>query len=205
MSPFTLSLHLFFGRPRLLLPETSSLSDFAQMWLRSRLMQWPNHVSLLFSRKVGTGFTCASFLMSSFLMWSNLVSVSSINSIYFSVVLRVASGVFSVIFVVFSGFLVSYLILFGGFSLSFSVSFSVYFWCPSWCLLCVSSVYLLVSFSMSTLMSSTRVFIGILHGVFLCVLWCLLYLDVIHVISESSLYDIRVTVCVLIMSPSVSS
>ena len=29
--------------------------------------------SLLFSRKISTGFTWASFLMSSFLMWSNLV------------------------------------------------------------------------------------------------------------------------------------
>ena len=36
-SPFMLSLHLFFGRPLLLLPETSSLSDFTQMWLGSRL------------------------------------------------------------------------------------------------------------------------------------------------------------------------
>ena len=72
MSPCMLSLHLFLGRPRLLLPETSSLSDFAQMWLGSRLKQWPNHFSLLFSRKVSTGFTWASFLMSSFLMWSNL-------------------------------------------------------------------------------------------------------------------------------------
>ena len=35
MSPFTLSLHLFFDRPLLLLPETSSLSDFAQMWFAS--------------------------------------------------------------------------------------------------------------------------------------------------------------------------
>ena len=68
-----LSLHLFLGRPRLLLPETSSLSDFAQMWLGSRLKQWPNHFSLLFARKVSTGFTWASFLMSSFLMWSNQV------------------------------------------------------------------------------------------------------------------------------------
>ena len=68
-----LSLHLFLGRPLFLLPETSSRSDFAQMWLGSRLKQWPNHFSLLFSRKVSTGFTWASFLMSSFLMWSNLV------------------------------------------------------------------------------------------------------------------------------------
>ena len=68
-----LSLHLFLRRPRLLLPDTSSLSDFAQMWLGSRLKQWPNHFSLLFSRKVSTGFTWASFPMSSFLMWSKLV------------------------------------------------------------------------------------------------------------------------------------
>ena len=68
-----LSLHLFFRCPLLLLPETSSLSNFAQMWLRSRVKQWPNHFSLLFSSKVSTGFTCASFLMSSFLMWYNLV------------------------------------------------------------------------------------------------------------------------------------
>ena len=68
MSPCMLSLHHFLG-----LPDTSSLSDFAQMWLGSRLKQWPNHFSLLFSRKVSTGFTWASFLMSSFLMWSNLV------------------------------------------------------------------------------------------------------------------------------------
>ena len=73
MSPCMLSFHLFFGRPRLLLPETSSLSDFAQMLLLSRLKQWPNHFSLLFSRNVATGFTCASFRMSSFRMWSNLV------------------------------------------------------------------------------------------------------------------------------------
>ena len=73
MSPCVLSLHLFFGRPLLLLPENSSLSDFAQMWLPFCLKQWPNHFSHLFSRKVSTAFTCASFLMSSFLMWSNLV------------------------------------------------------------------------------------------------------------------------------------
>ena len=72
MFPFMLSLHLFLGRPLFLLPETSSRSDFAQMWLGSRLKQWPDHFSLLFSRKVSTGFTWASF-MSSFLMWSNLV------------------------------------------------------------------------------------------------------------------------------------
>ena len=71
VSSFMLSLHLFFGRPLLLLPETSSRNDFAQMWLGSRLKQWP--ISLLFSRKVTTCFMCASFLMSSFLMWSNLV------------------------------------------------------------------------------------------------------------------------------------
>ena len=64
---------LFFGRPPLLLPETCSLTDFAQMWLYSRLQQWPNHFSLSFSRKVSTGFTCASVLMTSLLMWSNLV------------------------------------------------------------------------------------------------------------------------------------
>ena len=68
-----LSLHLFFGRPLLLLPDTSGLSDFAQMWLCSRPKQWPNHFCCLFSRKVSTCFTCVSFLMSSFLMWSNLV------------------------------------------------------------------------------------------------------------------------------------
>ena len=73
MSTLTLSLHLFFGRPRLLLPATSSFSDFAQMCLLSRLKQWPNHFSILFSRNVATGFTCASFLVSSFRMWSNLV------------------------------------------------------------------------------------------------------------------------------------
>ena len=47
MSPCMLSLNLFFGRPLLLLPETSSLSDFTQMWLRSRLKQWPNHFCFL--------------------------------------------------------------------------------------------------------------------------------------------------------------
>ena len=61
------------GWPLLLRPETSSLSDFAQTWLCSQLKQWPNHFRLLFSRNVSTGFMCASFLMSSFLMWSNLV------------------------------------------------------------------------------------------------------------------------------------
>ena len=68
-----LSLHIFLGRPLFLFPETSSRSDFAQMWLGARLKQWTNLISLLFSRKVLTGFTWASCLMSSFLMWSNLV------------------------------------------------------------------------------------------------------------------------------------
>ena len=74
-----LPLHLFFGRPLLLLPETSCLSDFTQMWLRSRLKQWPNHFSLLFSKKGSTAFTRTSFLMSSFLMWSNLVPLAHLN------------------------------------------------------------------------------------------------------------------------------
>ena len=75
-----LSLHLFFDRPLLLLPETYSHNDFAQMWLASRPKQWPNHFSLLFSRKLSTGFMCSSFPMSSFLMWSNLVfSLAHIN------------------------------------------------------------------------------------------------------------------------------
>ena len=42
MSLCMLSLHLFFGRPLLLLPETYSFSDFAHMWVCSRIMQWPN-------------------------------------------------------------------------------------------------------------------------------------------------------------------
>ena len=37
----------FFIFPKLLTPANS-----AQMWLRSRLKQWPNHSSLLFFRKV---------------------------------------------------------------------------------------------------------------------------------------------------------
>ena len=37
MSSFMLSLHLIFSRPLLLVKETSSLSDSAQMWLCSRL------------------------------------------------------------------------------------------------------------------------------------------------------------------------
>ena len=53
---FMLSLDIFFGRPLILLPETSSLSDFAPMWLGSRLKQWLNHFSLLFSRKMSTCF-----------------------------------------------------------------------------------------------------------------------------------------------------
>ena len=73
MSFFMLSLRLFSGRLLLLLPETSSRSDFAQMWFDSRLKQWPDHFSILFSRKVSTGFMCAPFLVSSFLIWSNLV------------------------------------------------------------------------------------------------------------------------------------
>ena len=62
-----------FNRPLLLLPETYSLNDFAQMWLCSCLKQWPKHFNLLFSRNVSTCFTCPSFLMSSCLVWSNLV------------------------------------------------------------------------------------------------------------------------------------
>ena len=72
-SPCMLSIHLFFGRPLLLLPESYSLSDLAQMWLRSRLKQWPNHFTLLFSRKSFNRFYVRPFLMSSFLMWSNMV------------------------------------------------------------------------------------------------------------------------------------
>ena len=74
ISPFMLSLHkyyLFFGRTLLFLPETSSLCDFAQTWLCSRLKRWPNYLILVsFSRKVSTCFTCAT---TSFLTWSNLV------------------------------------------------------------------------------------------------------------------------------------
>ena len=33
-----------------------------KMWLRSRLMQWPYHFRILFSRKVSTCVTCASFI-----------------------------------------------------------------------------------------------------------------------------------------------
>ena len=58
---------------------------FAQMWLCSHLKQWPNHVSLLFSRKVSTGFICASFLVSSFLMWSNLIFLLAHLNILISV------------------------------------------------------------------------------------------------------------------------
>ena len=46
-----LSLHLFFGRPLLLLPETSSHNDFAHAWLGSRLKQWPTNFSLSFFGK----------------------------------------------------------------------------------------------------------------------------------------------------------
>ena len=60
MSSCMLSLHILFGRPLLLLQETSSRNNFAQMWLGSRLKQWPNHFRLLFSRQVSTGFMCAS-------------------------------------------------------------------------------------------------------------------------------------------------
>ena len=53
------------------------------------LEQWSNHFSLLFSRKVSRGFTWASFLMSSFRMWSNLVfhlaHLNSLTSAEFSV------------------------------------------------------------------------------------------------------------------------
>ena len=58
MSPFMLSLHLFFGRPLFLLPETSSLSDFAQIWSCSHLKQWPNlvfpiaHLNILISAEL---------------------------------------------------------------------------------------------------------------------------------------------------------
>ena len=61
MSPCMLSLHLFYGRPLLLLPETSSRSDFAQLWLGSRLKQWPNHFSILFSRKASTFLSASLF------------------------------------------------------------------------------------------------------------------------------------------------
>ena len=56
MSPCMLSQYLFSGRPLLFLPENYSLSDFAQMCLCSRLKQWPNHFSVLFSPKFSTGF-----------------------------------------------------------------------------------------------------------------------------------------------------
>ena len=94
MSPLTLFLHLFFGRPRLLLPETSSFSDFAQMCLLSRLKQWPYHFSLLFSRNIATGFTCGSFLMSSFRMWSNLVFPLAHLNILISAELSLISSFF---------------------------------------------------------------------------------------------------------------
>ena len=65
-------------QPLFPLLETSSLSDFAQIWLCSRLKQWPNHFSILFSRKVSTGFTCASFR----LMWSNLAHLSTLKKFW---------------------------------------------------------------------------------------------------------------------------
>ena len=43
--------------------ETSGLGHFAQMWLCSCLPQWPNHFSLMFSRKVSTNSPIPSFLM----------------------------------------------------------------------------------------------------------------------------------------------
>ena len=80
MSPCMLSLHLFFGRPLLLLPETASLSDFIQIWLGSRLKLWPNHFSLVFQESFNNMFTCTSFPMYSLLMWSNLVfSLAHLN------------------------------------------------------------------------------------------------------------------------------
>ena len=48
-------------------------ADGSLMWLRSRLKQWQNRFSLLFFRKVSTASMCASVLMFSFLMWSNLI------------------------------------------------------------------------------------------------------------------------------------
>ena len=85
-SPFILSLHLFFCRPLLLLPEASSLSDLAQMWMCSRLKQWPNHFWLLFSRKVSTSFTfrtvrhCCRFrnnFHNNIVHWTGKISVES--------------------------------------------------------------------------------------------------------------------------------
>ena len=70
MSPFMLSLHLFFGRPLLLLPETSSLSDFVQMWLGSRLKQSSNHFVFCF---LGKFQQVSRAPPSRCLMWSNLV------------------------------------------------------------------------------------------------------------------------------------
>ena len=90
-----LSLHLIFGGPLLLLPETSSLRDFAHMWLCSRLKQWPNHFSLLFSRKGSTGCTCVSFPMSSFLMLPNLVFPLAHLNILISAELSLFSSLFS--------------------------------------------------------------------------------------------------------------
>ena len=49
----------------LALPQTSSCTYYVVGF------QWPNH--FFFPRNVSTCFMCASFLMSSFLMWSNLV------------------------------------------------------------------------------------------------------------------------------------
>ena len=46
-----LALHPFFGRPLLLLPETSNPSDFAQTRLRSRLKQWQTHSVFYFPGK----------------------------------------------------------------------------------------------------------------------------------------------------------
>ena len=70
MSSFMLSLQLFFGRPLLLLPESSSLMNFVQMWLCSRLKHWLNPFSQLLSSKVSTGFVCASFLAGSNVVFS---------------------------------------------------------------------------------------------------------------------------------------
>ena len=73
----------FFARPLFLFPETYSLSDFAQMGcvVASSSGQTTSEFCFpgKFQRIVSTGFTSASFLMSSFLMWSNLSSLAHLT------------------------------------------------------------------------------------------------------------------------------
>ena len=69
ISSFTRSRHLSFGLPRFLFPSTSICNIFLVASSLSLLCTWPNHLNLFSLRNSAIGYMCASFQMSTCLVF----------------------------------------------------------------------------------------------------------------------------------------